>query len=191
MATIEYPDHLLSIAEYTQLGETEQGYTELLEGRLLMSPSPTPRHNLVVKRLSRQLDAQLPNDLETLQDIDIDLELAPRGHPGFSRRPDLIVVRQSAVKRVDSEGGMLRASEVVIVGEIVSPGSVRTDCVAKRGEYAEAAIPHYWIIDATDPISLIDCFEPSKHRYRDSGEITEVFRTTDPFPLTIDLTGLW
>lgn len=38
------PQHrvsLLTIEEYAGLGETEQGYTELVEGRVLVSPSPT------------------------------------------------------------------------------------------------------------------------------------------------------
>lgn len=38
--------HLLTVAEYAALGETEPGYTELQEGRLLMSPSPRPVHNI-------------------------------------------------------------------------------------------------------------------------------------------------
>lgn len=37
------PVHLLTVAEYVELDETESGYTELLEGRLLMSPSPASR----------------------------------------------------------------------------------------------------------------------------------------------------
>lgn len=36
--------HLLTIGEYVALGETEHGYTELVEGRLLTSPSPAVKH---------------------------------------------------------------------------------------------------------------------------------------------------
>jgi len=39
----EPPAHLLTVAEYAQLGETTAGYTELHEGNLIMSPSsPLP-----------------------------------------------------------------------------------------------------------------------------------------------------
>jgi hypothetical protein len=38
--------------------------------------------------------------LTIAEDIDIDLELVPAGEPGFSRRPDLIVVDRSTVERV-------------------------------------------------------------------------------------------
>ena len=36
---------LLTVAEYLALGETERGYDELVEGRVVMSPGPAPDHN--------------------------------------------------------------------------------------------------------------------------------------------------
>jgi Uma2 family endonuclease len=91
---------------------------------------------------------------------------------------------------VRREGGCIRASEVVVVAELVSPGSRRTDNVVKRGEYADARIPHYWIIDLTAPVTLIACHLAGAFGYADGGEITGVFRTTEPFPVELDLDGL-
>jgi hypothetical protein len=51
---------LLTIDEYAALGETDTGYTELLEGRVLVSPSPAARHNYAVLALAMQLVPQLP-----------------------------------------------------------------------------------------------------------------------------------
>jgi metal-responsive CopG/Arc/MetJ family transcriptional regulator len=34
-----------AVAEYLEIGEIELGYSELVEGRLLMSPSPVPGLN--------------------------------------------------------------------------------------------------------------------------------------------------
>lgn len=113
-------DRLLTVAEYAELGEPDFGYTELVEGRILMSPSPAPRHNIASFELAAQVKSQLPNRLRVIQDVDVDLELMPAGAPGFSRRPDLVVVDSAAVERVENEGGMLRASEVLVVIEIVS-----------------------------------------------------------------------
>ena len=53
--------HLLSVAEYAELGETEHGYTELIEGRLLMSPSPASDHNNAMFKLGTQLRSYLPD----------------------------------------------------------------------------------------------------------------------------------
>jgi Uma2 family endonuclease len=184
------PDHLLTIAEYAALGETEPGYTELVEGRLLMSPSPAPKHNIASGELFVQLREQVPPHLQAIQDIDIDLELAASDEPGFSRRPDLIVVARSEVDRVDREGGLLRASAVQVVVEIVSPGSRRTDKISKRSEYEDAGIPWYWIVDFTQPISLVACYCTKEFGYQDHQRVTGTFTTEEPFPVTIDLERL-
>lgn len=44
--SIQPAARLLTVAEYLAIGEVESGYSELVEGRLVMSPSPSPRHNL-------------------------------------------------------------------------------------------------------------------------------------------------
>lgn len=59
------------------------------------------------------------------------------------RDPDLIVVNHSVV---DRNPVRVDPSDVVLVIEIVSPGSRRTDRVMKAFEYAKAGIGHYWIV---------------------------------------------
>ncbi|MGQ0575277.1 MAG: Uma2 family endonuclease [Pseudonocardia sp.] len=181
---------LLTIAEYLAIGEVEPGYTELFEGRVVRVPSPQARHNRAGYRIAGALEPQLPAHLEVILDVDVDLELARPEDFGFSRRPDFIVVHKSAVSRQGTEGGMLRAPDVVIIGEIVSFGSKRTDYVMKRGEYADAGIPYYWIVDLREPVSLLACHQAGEFGYADSGEITGTFTAADPFPLTLDLDSL-
>ena len=178
---------LLTVAEYVARGETELGYDELVEGRVVMSPSPVPDHNNALVEALIQLRPQLPPELEVLLDLDVNLELAPPDAPGFTRRPDLIVARRSARERVRQEGGIIRASEVVVVAEFVSPGSKRTDHVAKRADYADAGIAHYWIVDLDDPISLVACHLGGELGYVDGGAVSGIFSTTEPFPVRLDL----
>lgn len=184
------PPRLLTVSEYLALGETEQGYDELVEGRVVTSPSPVPDHNNAEVEALVQLRPQLPPHLEVLLDLDVNLELAPPDAPGFTRRPDLVIAARTARQRVRREGGAIRASEVVVVAELLSPGSVRTDTVVKRGEYADAGIPHYWIIDLTEPVTLVACHLAGEFGYADGGEVTGVFRTSEPFPLVLDLDAL-
>lgn len=184
------PAHLLSVTEFGELGDDEHGRYELQEGRLLVSPSPTPAHMIVMGRLFAHLDRQLPPDLQVIPDVDIDLELVPPERPGFSRRPDLVVVHRAAVERVRCEGGMLRAREVVVVIEIVSPGSRRTDRVVKHGEYADAGIGHYWIIDLDTPLALTPCRLAAGSGYQDPGAVVGAFASTEPFPVQLDLDRL-
>ncbi len=186
----EIPDHLLTIEEYAALGETDSGFTELVEGRIVMSPSPSRKHNKAAWLLGRRLESQLPAELDFTPDLDVDLGLAPRGKPGFSRRPDLVITYREASARVDDEGDMYRAAEVVVVVEFVSPGSKRTDYQVKHDEYADAGIPHYWIIDMSEPISLVACHQAGEFGYMDAAAVTGTFATDVPFPVKIDLTAL-
>lgn len=189
-AVPEPPSRLLTVDAYAALGEDDRYRSELQEGNLVMSPSPAPDHMIVMARLLVQLDEKLPSGLLVVPDVDVDLELAPRGKPGFVRRPDLVVVHQAAVDRVRRDGGILRACDVLVVVEIVSPGSQRTDHVIKRGEYADAGIPHYWIVDLDDPVTLIDCHLAAEFGYQDPGPVTGRFATTEPFPVGLKLDGL-
>lgn len=74
---------LLTVAQYAALGETEDGYTELVNGRLIMSSSPLADHNVAGSSLFVQLVSQLPDDLEAILDMDVDLELASPNRPGY------------------------------------------------------------------------------------------------------------
>jgi len=185
------PGHLLTIEEYARLGEDDQHRWELQEGVLVMSPSPTPVHMRASFELAKMLESQLPANLCMFQGVDIDLELVPADRPGWSRRPDLVVVERAGFDRVNRDGGLLRASEIRLVVEIISPGSRRLDQVIKRGEYADAKIPHYWIVDLDPPgVSLLDCHLAGEFGYQDSGGVTGEFTTTEPFPLRLDLDRL-
>jgi Uma2 family endonuclease len=205
---------LLTVAEYLDIGEVEPGYTELAEGRLLMSPSGVWRHARALLKLWQALETQLPPHLATTTEIDVDLQLAPAEAPGTVRRPDVVVVHRDAVERIDPAGGVLRASDVVLAIEVLSPGSRRLDRVLKRAEYADAGIPHYWIIDLDEPVSLVACHLAGEFGYvdgvsgapgspaldapecRDEGQrltplpVAGVVRTSEPFPVEIDLDAL-
>jgi Uma2 family endonuclease len=181
---------LLTVAEYLEIGEVEPGHTELAEGRLLMSPSGVWRHTRAILKLWQALETQLPPHLGATTEIDVDLQLAPAEAPGTVRRPDVVVVRRDAVERIDREGGILRASDVVLALEVLSPGSRRLDRVLKRAEYADAGTPHYWIVDLDEPASMVACHLAGEFGFVDGGAITGVFRTTEPFPVEIDLDAL-
>jgi Uma2 family endonuclease len=91
---------------------------------------------------------------------------------------------------VGSEGGLIHASEVVVAVEFLSPSSRRLDRQTKRDEYADAGIPHYWIVDLDEPGSLVACHLAGEFGYVDRGAATGIFHTTEPFPLEVDLNAL-
>jgi Uma2 family endonuclease len=182
VTALPHAPRLLTAAEYLALGEPASGYEELVEGRIVVSPSASREHNHAALMLGMQLHPQLPEDLQILLDTDVDLQLTPPAAPGFVRRPDVLVFRRGADR--------ITAADVLLAVEVVSPGSVRTDHVVKRGEYADAGIPHHWIIDPAPPVTLVACHLGASFGHLDGGAATGGFTTTDPFPLRIDLDAL-
>lgn len=178
---------LLTVAEYSALGETAWGYTELIQGRVLMSPSPGIVHGRALMKLCVDLHDRLPGELVAVHNLDVNLQLAPPNEPGFSRRPDMIIIEESAGHRASDEDRMVRASEVLVVVELATADTRRIDHVHKRQDYADAGIPNYWIIDIDEPISLTACRLTEDFGYVDDQTATGVFRTEVPFPVEIDL----
>jgi hypothetical protein len=65
------------------------------------------------------------------------------------RIPDLILW-----SKAQADGVWLSVSDVLLVVEIISPGSEGMDTVTKRREYAGAGIPQYWTVDQ-DPAQTV------------------------------------
>ncbi|MGH3701904.1 MAG: Uma2 family endonuclease [Pseudonocardiaceae bacterium] len=184
------PVRLMTVAQYSSLPEDGEIRYELQEGILVMSPSPTPDHQRCLRRLLRTFEDQLPAGLEPIPEVDIDLQLAKHSQPGFVRRPDLAVVTCAAIQRVRRERTLLQASEVVLAVEIISPGSRRMDTIVKHGEYADAGIPYYWIVDIDGTVTLTACHFAGEFGFVDATPVTGVFTAEEPFPVRLDLTEL-
>jgi Uma2 family endonuclease len=184
------PVRPLTVAEYAALPEDGEIRYELEEGLLVMSPSPVLRHQRALYRLATLLEPQMPDGTEFILDTDLDLQLVEPHRPGFVRRPDLVVVMAEAVAKAEHEGTLLQARDALLVVEIISPGSRRRDTVTKHGEYADAGIPHYWIVDLDDRPSLIACHRAGEFGYADAPPVTGTFTTEDPFPVRLDLDRL-
>ena len=68
------------------------------------------------------------------------------------RVPDVVVV---ATGLAEANLARVEASDVRVAVEILSPGTRRTDQVTKRAEYADAGIPHDWLVDLDGAPTLI------------------------------------
>lgn len=120
-----------------------EGPCELVDGGLLVTPPGTPRHQAVAMALAVVLQPALPREWRAT---------APQGlylDDRNYRVPDLLVYDRAAVDR-----GRITPGDVHLVGEVMSPGSVSTDRVAKPAQYASAGIPHFWRLEL-DPLVLV------------------------------------
>lgn len=185
---------LLTVADYAALPEDLDGARyELVEGNLVMSPRPLDVHQYCIHELLYQLRDQVPAHLVGLAEVDVDLGIVPSTGPGFVRVPDIVVVPREAMERQRRQGGLNLASEVRLAVEVISPGTRRLDTLVKRDEYAEAGIPHYWIVELGEPgdrPQLTAHHLAGAFGYMDAGPAVGTYLTTEPFPLRIDLDAL-
>jgi Uma2 family endonuclease len=113
---------------------------EVVRGELLVSPSPRPWHEFIMKRLLVALDGYLTTErvgevLGSRGDISWDAETLVQ--------PDVYVVPLAEACTLQWEHMM----HLLLVAEVLSPSSERADRVIKRRRYQEAGVPLYWVID--------------------------------------------
>ncbi|GAA1762197.1 Uma2 family endonuclease [Luedemannella helvata] len=155
---------------------------ELLDGVLLVPPSPTHLHQSIALRLGALLDASCPTDFEVSQGVEV--RLSPRR----SFIPDLLLVTAVAA---DRNTHWFVPHEVILAIEIVSATSVSLDRITKPALYAEAGIAHYWRVE-TDPELIVHThtIDPLAKVYRETGRCTSVIDVNEPWPMKIAIDDL-
>ena len=86
----------------------------------------------------------------------------------------------------------MAAAEVLLAVEIISPGSRNVDTHLKSVEYAEAGIPHYWLVDLDPPAPTVTVFGLGApgDGYVESQTTSGELLVTEPFTLRIDVAAL-
>ncbi len=149
---------------------------ELIDGALVMTPAPAPRHQIVQMRVIRRLLASLPEDLELLA-APVDVVLAD----DTVVQPDLVIAPRSAFTSRD-----LPTTPLLVV-EILSPSSRRFDRWTKRSVYEAAGCPSYWIIDPAGPSMTVWELREGAYVVAVEGRGLDVLRVDAPYGVTIDL----
>lgn len=116
---------------------------EFLDGTLLVSPSPEPRHQHAVVQLILLLAPYVErHGLGFVLTSPSDVEVAPN----TTAQPDVFVVPPSEVAQVVTRGHRpLRALTLAV--EVLSPSSGGVDRLRKRRFYAARGVPEYWVVD--------------------------------------------
>ena len=110
---------------------------EVLEGQLVVSPAPTPRHNLAGDRIGRILASLLPPGVEAITNV------AVRMPDDDGPIPDLVVTTADPEETPPA----IPAELVHTVVEVVSPKHAANDRSMKSRMYAAAGIPCYWRVE--------------------------------------------
>ncbi|GAB4048863.1 Uma2 family endonuclease [Catellatospora paridis] len=156
---------------------------ELIDGSISVSPSATGSHNMFARWIAQLLEDANPDTgyvVGTDQSVTIDEHNEPR--------PDIVVLPSAYL-----DDSPFPVAGVRLVVEVVSPTSALRDTEIKRVLYARAGVPFYWVVvpdQDADTVALAELvLEGSTYRYA-THYTSEVFRTSRPWPVEIDLPAL-
>jgi Uma2 family endonuclease len=175
----------MTARQFLQLGEDPPGVRlELVDGEIIVSPSPIPRHSFTIVALGAILKVHV--DAFDLGELLMDVDTIFGEHD--VRRPDLLFFRKSRRHLITDEA-IEGAPDLAV--EVLSPGSERTDRRDKFKQYAAGGVKHYWIVDPKQ--QTIEAYVLRKGKYvgRVRGSGSDVVKLP-PFPkLGIPLAKLW
>lgn len=174
MQTLHVPPDGWTVDEVPEI----EGRWELVDGVLLVTPPEAPRNSRAASRLHLLLAPQLADGWEVL--IGGGLSFDQRNH----RMPDLLVCRSTAV-----DAGRVRAADVLLAVEVMSPSSVSTDRVTKPAQYAAAGIPHFWRFEPK--ARLLVTSELAGDVYRETARFDDLVAVREPVPLAFRLGDLF
>jgi Uma2 family endonuclease len=147
---------------------------ELLDGAIVVNPSPGLSHQRILMGLIVQLQPGLPEDLVLLPGP-FDVVLSPRSVVV----PDLIVAPRRQFTERDLPGAPL------LIVEIRSPSTGTIDRTTKRELYERAGVPSYWLIDPAGPqLTILELIDGS-YVQRTSATGTASVSVTSPFPVEL------
>lgn len=133
-----------TVDDLDQFEENDGNRYELVDGILVVSPSPRPKHQRISRGLFRALDIACPSDLEVLY-APLDWQPNQRN----SLEPDLLVVARKDV----GDGPLTKPLRLAV--EILSPSSRLYDTKVKFAKYAEGGVASYWIVDPDGGPSIV------------------------------------
>jgi Uma2 family endonuclease len=114
---------------------------EILQGELIVSPSPSGRHQIVLGRLHAALyEAVRTSKFGTVFTAPFDVKFSDRNVV----EPDLFVI---SVEQYSQYSDRNFDGAPAFVVEVVSPSSVQTDRQRKAALYMEHGVNEYWIVE--------------------------------------------
>jgi Uma2 family endonuclease len=130
----------MTAREFAKLPESSTPM-ELIDGMLIVSPTPAHRHQKLTARLTYPL---IGIELEGADGVWISSPLDLYVSPHNVFQPDALLFEAEN----EPDPDILPVTEIPeIVIEVMSPSSRSRDNVKKRAAYAERGINEYWIVD--------------------------------------------
>jgi Uma2 family endonuclease len=174
----------LTFEDLNQERETCDERLELIEGEIIVTPSPSLMHQIVVHRLDVLLDrAIVEPGLGLVIGAPFDVYLDDQNVP----QPDLMVVLWD---REQVLGSARLESAPSLAIEISSSSSATRDRVTKRNVYARFDVPEYWLVDP-DAKTVTIFSDPRDGRYHSEETTSDVVISATIPQLSADLKALF
>lgn len=127
---------------YLKISNQSNMLVEFTDGEIEGLPVPTRKHQAISLLLLLAFLAVLRPKGGAVYYAPLRLQI----RPGKFREPNLLLLLDANDPRNQNEFWL--GADLVV--EIVSPDNPERDTVTKRVDYAEAAIPEYWIVNPLD-----------------------------------------
>lgn len=147
---------------------------ELIDGALIVTPAPILLHQAVLARTYRHFLPHEAADLLTMF-APVDYEIDEHS----LLQPDLLVLRRADLSRKTFEG------TPVLVLEVLSPSTRKYDRFTKLAAYAEAGVPHYWIVDPLEPSVSVHELDGDGYRRTHHVVGADLLTVTEPFRIEL------
>ncbi len=127
---------------------------ELVDGAVLVTPSPHWTHQRLVQRLNVELYAYVRDQsLGMVFTAPLDVKL----QPGLVLQPDILVVPVGVLRKREDV-----VNRLLLAVESISPSSARYDRIVKRPVYQRNRVPEYWVVDERS--GLFERWRPDDER---------------------------
>jgi len=153
------PGQPFTVAELDRMPDDGHRY-ELLDGVLVVSPRPTPAHQVVAFTLASILDRASPPEWQVVPEpavmVSRDTEFAP----------DIVVVAR------DQLSGAKITRPPILAVEVRSPSTALIDLNRKKAAYERFGVPSYWVVIPDQSKPELIAFELRDGRYEEAARVS-------------------
>ena len=168
------PGKPFTVAELDRMPDDGHRY-ELLDGVLVVSPRPTPAHQVVAFTLASILDGAAPPEWQVVPEpavmVSRDTEFSP----------DIVVVGR------DQLSGAKITRPPILAVEVRSPSTALIDLNRKKAAYERFGVPSYWVVIPDQSMPELIAFGLREGRYEEAARVSggEPFVARRPFPVEV------
>jgi Uma2 family endonuclease len=163
-----------TVADLDRMPDDGHRY-EAVDGVLLVSPRPTPAHQVVALMLAIALEKSCPYEWQVVPE------------PAVMVSSDTEIVPDIAVVGRDELLSAKITKLPVLAIEVRSPSTALIDLNLKKAAYERFGVEAYWIVVPDLDAPEVIAFELRDGRYQDAAHVVgdEVFAAEKPFPVEV------